>query len=291
MSAAGAKKTLVFRSLLIAAALTILKLAAGTTGQSMAVLASAADSLMDFVISLANFMFIEKAEKPADADHPYGHGKIESLAGLVQALFIGVVAVGIATGTLLRFLNPKPVTHAGAGILVMAVSLVLNWWHARNLRRSRDATHSTVIANEYLHYASDFLGHAGVIISLVLFHLTGQLFWDPLASLLVVGYVLWSVRGILRNAIAELLDEQLPEPVLGEIAKIIRAHDRRIAGFHQLRTRRVGDTKFIEFHVGLREITDFNEAHALTDALITRLQTQYPGSIITVHSHPEAQGE
>lgn len=291
MSGAPAKKTLVLRSLLIAAMLTVLKLAAGTVGQSMAVLASAADSLMDFVISLANFMLIAKAEKPADAEHPYGHGKIESLAGLVQALFIGIVAFGIAAGTIMRFFNPKPVTQAGAGLFVMAVSLALNWWHARNLRRSRDATHSTVIANEYVHYASDFLGHAGVIISLVLFHLTGQLFWDPLASLLIVGYVLWSVRGILKNAISELLDEQLPEPVLNEIAKIIRSLDPRIAGFHQLRTRRVGETKFIEFHVELCGVTDFNEAHVITNALVNRLKTQYPGSIITVHSHPETGGE
>lgn len=281
------KKALVLRSLWIATALTFLKVLVGWHSQSMAIMASAADSLMDFVVSLANFWFIYSAEKPADQNHPYGHGKIESLAGLFQSLVIGGVALAVAGGAVMRFMSPQPVHQPLGGVAVMAVAIALNWWHVRNLRRSMLETSSQVMASEYLHYASDFLAHTGVIAALILYQITGQTFWDPLMSALIVIYLFWNITQIFNKSISELLDEQLPEHILGDIVSTIKAHDSRIVDFHDLRTRRVGDTKFIEFHIELRGVERFEEAHNITESLISVLRRKYPGSVVTVHTDPE----
>jgi cation diffusion facilitator family transporter len=227
------------------------------------------------------------ARNPADKNHPYGHGKIESLAGLIQSVFIGIISISIAAGAVMRFLHPRPIGLPGAGIAVMGIAMLVNWWHVKNLQRSMDKTGSQVMASEYLHYASDFFSHLGVVVAIVLFQFTGQSFWDPLVSVLIAAYLVYSVGKILRNSVSELLDEQLPEPIPSDIAKIIRGHDKKIIDFHELRTRKVGETKFIEFHIELRGVQGFEEAHDLTEGLIARIKDVYPGAVITVHTDPE----
>jgi cation diffusion facilitator family transporter len=284
---APSKKTLVGRSLAIAGLLAILKLSVGIVTHSIAILASAADSLMDFLISLANYIFIDEAEKPADENHPYGHGKIESLAGLLQSIVIAIMAAGIIVGAALRLRSPKTLEQPAAGFIVMAIALLINWWHVKNLQRSVAKTGSQVMASEFVHYASDFLGYAGVIVAIALSQWTGLRFWDPLASICIALYLAWSALGIFRNSLSELLDEQLPEPIPSTLARIIRGHSPKIVDFHELRTRKVGETKFIEFHVELRGVVTFEEAHDLTESLIRKLRETYPGAVITVHTDPE----
>lgn len=280
------KKTLLFRSLIIAGGLTLFKLGVFTVTNSMAILASAADSLMDALISFVNFILVRPASKPADHNHPYGHGKIESLAGLAQSIVIGGVTVGIAAMAVRRFLSPEPIEQAGVGIGVTVVALVLNIWHTRNLRSSKLKTSSQIMAAEYLHYASDTLVYIGVLVSLGLCKLTGQAIWDPVISLLIVGYLLKLVSGIFIESVNELLDRQLPEEDLKEIDAAIRAFDSRVAGYHDLRTRKVGSTRFIEFHVALRGVDKFHDAHTLTVGLMETFKEKYPGAVVTVHADP-----
>lgn len=281
------KKTLLIRSLMIAAGLTAFKLAVFSFTNSMSLMASAVDSFMDFLVSFANFLLIQSAAKPADHNHPYGHGKIESLGGLVQSLVIGGVSIGVAGMAAKRFLEPQQLHQPLAGIAITLVAMALNLWHAKNLRRSMVATNSQVMATEYLHYASDTLVYLGVFVSFVLYTLTGALFWDPLISLLIVIYLLKSVAAIFHETLTELMDVQLPDQQLREIDSTIRAFDQKIADYHDLRTRKVGATKFIEFHVVLRGVETFREAHRLTAGLMEALQKKYPGAVVTVHPDPE----
>ncbi len=275
------------RSLSIAAGLMLFKLAVFFLTNSMAILASAADSFMDLVVSLANFALVRSSSKPADHDHPYGHGKFESLAGLVQSFVIGGAAIGLASMAVKRLLKPEPITDAGVGIAITAIALALNLWHSKNLRASMIATNSQVMASEYLHYASDTLVYLGVLVSFLLYKTTGGALWDPLISLLIVVYLIKNVASIFRGTLSELLDVQLPEPLLKEIDHEIHSFGPNVTGYHDLRTRQVGPTKFIEFHVVLRGVETFKEAHAITTGLIHKLKEKYPGSVVTVHADPE----
>jgi ferrous-iron efflux pump FieF len=278
--------TLLLRSLLIAGGLTLFKLGVFFITNSMAMLASAADSFMDLVVSLANFALVRSAAKPADHQHPYGHGKFESLAGLAQSFVIGGAALGLAGMAVKRLLTPEPILQPGIGMAITIVALLLNLWHSKNLRASMAATHSQVMAAEYLHYASDTLVYVGLLASFIIFKTTGSMIWDPLISLMIVVYLLKNVVSIFHGTLVELLDVQLPEPLLKEIDEQIRSFDPKVAGYHDLRTRKVGPTKFIEFHVVLRGVETFHEAHALTAGITHRLKEKYPGSVVTVHADP-----
>lgn len=281
------KQRLIARSLAIAGFLTILKVTVGLASHSIAILASAADSLMDFLVSLANFVFIRSAAKPPDKDHPYGHGKIESLAGLFQSLVIGGVALGVAGGAVHRFINPMHIERPLAGVGVILISIALTLWHVRRLRVSVVVSQSQVMSAEYLHYASDTFANVGVIAAIGLEWATGKTFWDPLMSLLIVAYILRSVAKIFHSALAELMDEQLPDEVLEDVGRTIMNYHPKIIAYHDLRSRKVGETKFFEFHLELRDVEQFHEAHAISEGLIAILKAKYPRSVITVHQDPE----
>lgn len=281
------KQTLIGRSLLIAGGLTLGKLAVFFVTNSVAILASSVDSAMDFVVSFANFVLLHSASKPPDEGHPYGHGKIESVAGFLQSLLIGAATIGVSVGALRRLYHPQPLAQPMAGLIVMAVALVFNLWHVRNLKKNMVRTESQLIATEYLHYVSDSYVYAGVFVSFLLVRFTGFMFWDPLVSLLIVVYLAKSVMGVFGDSLSELLDQQLPDEILKEIDHTIRTFHPQVVDYHDLRTRKVGLTKFIEFHVVLRGVDKFDDAHELTERLVQKLRTIYPGAIVTVHSDPE----
>lgn len=281
------KEKLIIRSLLIAGGLTLFKTGVFLVTNSVSILASAVDSLLDLLVSLMNFIFIRTAAAPPDQNHPYGHGKIESLAGLIQSLLIGVVTVGVGISALRRFAKPQDVREPMAGIVVMVVALLFNLWHVRNLKRSMKATESQVMATEYLHFVSDTFVYVGVLLSFVLIHVTGYLYWDSLVSLLIVVYLIKSVISVVGNSLAELLDMQLPDEVLAQIDQTIRNYNPHVIDYHDLRTRKVGLTKFIEFHVVVRGVEKFVEAHDLTEGLIRKLRKMYPGAVVTVHTDPD----
>lgn len=281
------KKLLLLRSLAIAGGLTIFKLVVFFMTNSMSILASATDSFMDFVVSAANFLFVRAAAKPADHDHPYGHGKIESLAGFIQSVVVGGASLGIGGMAIHRLFHPEDIRQPVAGIVIIVVALLLNIWHSRNLKASMISTNSQLMATEYMHYATDTLVYLGVLVSLVLFKVTGSAIWDPVISLLIVLYLLKSVGSIFRQSLGELLDEQLSDAHLHDIDQAIRNFSPQVVDYHDLRTRKVGNTKFIEFHVVLRDVEKFNEAHELTEGLMDIFKEKYPGAIVTVHPDPE----
>jgi cation diffusion facilitator family transporter len=205
---------------------------------------------------------------------------------MAQSLIIGAAVLGIAGMAVKRFLSPEPIEQPLVGMLIAAVALLLNLWHSKNLRRSMLETNSQVMATEYLHYATDTFVYLGVLVSFVLFKITGQGFWDPLISLLIVIYLVKTIAEIFQDTLTELLDVQLPEPHLKEIDQTILSYDSRIVSYHDLRTRKVGPTKFIEFHVALRGVVTFHDAHQLTVGLMETFQNKYPGAIVTVHADP-----
>jgi cation diffusion facilitator family transporter len=275
------------RSVAIASGLTVFKLAVFYFTNSVAILASAADSFMDLVVSAANFALFRSSSKPPDDNHPYGHGKIESLAGIAQSLIIAGMIIGVAVMSVQRLLAPEPIVQPDAGLLIITVALLFNGWHARNLKKSAAETGSQLMATEYLHYRSDSLMYAGIIVSLVVTKTTGQLFWDPVISLVIISVLMKNVVGLFRETLSELLDTSLPEPMLQQIDSIVRNFHPNVIDYHDLRTRKVGPTKFIELHVVVKGIDGFREAHELTEKLGDQLKLHYPDSVITIHADPE----
>lgn len=286
MSAASEKNSLLIRSMAIAAGLTVLKLVVFGLTNAITILASAADSFLDFLVSALNYALARIASKPADRNHPYGHGKVESLAGLAQSMVIAAVSMAVVWLSVDRFRNPEPIEQPMLGVLVSCIGLIFTVWHSRQLKIVARKTQSAVMASEHLHYASDALAYVAVLGSFVLYQITASGLWDPVFSILIVIYVLKSAGSIFANARDELLDRRLSDEILAEIDREIRGFHPAVSGYHDLRTRKVGEKKFIEFHVVLRDVERFDEAHDLTEGLVRRLRNRYPGSVVTVHADP-----
>ncbi len=283
----NSKTRVIQMSVLTAGFLTVLKVGIGLATHSMCIVASAVDSLMDVLVSTVNYISLREAEKPADHDHAYGHGKIESLAGLFQSLLISVSGLFLICESVKRLIQGEQIVFVDTGIVVMAISMVVTFFLVKKLKSVATRTGSIIVGTETLHFSTDFLSNGGVIAALILVRISGQVIWDLVVALAIAGYILKQSFRILRNSIDELIDRALPDEMQKEIGNIIDNFDRRIIGHHNLRTRKIGGTKFIDFHVELRKNLGFQEAHDLTEDLIAAIETRYPDSDVNAHYDPE----
>ncbi len=276
-------------SIAMAIFLSIIKIVTGFATHSMAVLASALDSIMDAVSSLINFFAAKAAAKPPDANHAYGHGKIESLASLFQSLAIAVSGLYLILESGRRLVQGSILQEIQAGVAVMAFSLFVTIALIARLTWAQKKTGSLILSTEKLHYTTDILTNGGTIAVLVLAKLTGKVYWDLFFSILVALYVFKTAYGILKQAVDELLDRSLPDVSKEEISGIISGYHPSLGGLHNFRSRRVGTQVFMDFHVEIREEDDFKKAHLLTEGLIDRIRDKYPGADVTVHYDPEGE--
>lgn len=269
--------------------LTLFKFAAGIATHSMAIMASALDSLMDVGSSTVNFIAAKEASKPPDTEHEYGHGKIESLAGLFQSMFIMASGLYLVYESIRRLIFGETLVNTDRGILVMSIAFCFTLGLVTFLTRVAKRAGSLIMQAEGLHFTSDVYTNLGTILALVLVKYTKASFWDLLLSLIIASIIFKSAWGILRQSIDELLDRSLPLEERNRIEAMIFEHDERIVGFHDFRSHKVGKKIFMDFHVEIRGITDFVKAHDITESLIAKIQAHYSDSDITIHYDPDGE--
>lgn len=280
------KRAIFRRSVSAAIALFLLKAGAAWATNSLAVLASGLDSLLDAAFSGLNWFSTMKAEKPADPEHPFGHGKVESLVGGLQALLLGGVAVGIGIQGVRRMLDPQPVNDSGWGIAAMVVSAVVALALSRSIRARSRESESPIIATEQLHYSLDFTTHAGVILALVLQQATGVVYFDPFVSLLIAAFVIWQVRTLVVESVRDLLDQELPSETRREIHRILEEHSNQLLTYHGLRTRRAGTQKIVSLHLVLCKEISFETSHHIVDHIEEELSRRISRVDVTIHADP-----
>ncbi len=273
----------------IAAALVLAaaKFAAGLLTNSMAVMASALDSAMDVATSVINFIAAHEAAKPPDKEHAYGHGKIESLASLFQSVLIGLGGLFLVVEATKRLIAGSLLTSISTGIWVMIFSILVSGLIVWRMSAVGRESTSLILSTERLHFTMDILSNGGVILTLLLVQMSGQIFWDLLVSIGISIYIFKVSFQIMRRSIDELLDRGLPEVSKEEIENLIRGHHASIVGLHNFRSRKVGEKVFLDFHIEIRGEENFNRAHDMTESLIAKIQSRYEGADITVHFDPE----
>ncbi|MDO8644789.1 MAG: cation diffusion facilitator family transporter, partial [bacterium] len=278
-------KNAILFSLSVASTLFVLKGGVSYWANSLAILASALDSLLDFFSSFINYLSIRIADKPATKKYPFGHGKIEGLAGLFQALFI-ISSAGVLIKTaVLRFLNSEPISHIPAGVAVMSVSIVASLFLVRHLKSVAKRTQSLTVRADAVHYTTDLLTNAGVIIALGLVHWTGWALLDPIVSLLMTAMVLWSAAQLLKDSFAELMDKAIPG-LEAEVNILLKYYEPHLSGCHDFRSRRSGSRKLIEFHLEVDATKSFGDAHELVESLRLAIENKVPNSHVTIHYDP-----
>jgi ferrous-iron efflux pump FieF len=251
---------------------------------SVSILASLIDSLMDSAASVINLFAVRYALKPADREHRFGHGKAEALAGLAQAAFIVGSAVLVLLQGVGRLLDPQPINATWLGISVMVLSIIATLGLLAVQRHVIKRTGSTAINADSIHYRSDLLLNASVIVALLL-AAYGIQRADALMGLGIALYIGYSALRIGLDAIQILMDHELPEEVRTEALALARG----VAGVidvHDFRSRQSGHHWFMQMHVELPAQMSLLEAHDLGEAVRSVLEQRFPPVDVLVHTDP-----
>jgi ferrous-iron efflux pump FieF len=277
-------------SVAVAMVLIVLKLGAVVMTDSVALLSTLIDSLLDAAASLVNLFAVRPALTPADREHRFGHGKAEALAGLAQAAFIAGSAMFLLFEAGHRLVVPKMVEHPDLGVAVMVVSTIftiaLVYYQRYVIRR----TSSLAISADSLHYVGDVLVNVGVVVSLAIGSYWGWLYTDPLFAIAITGYVMHSAWVIGQQALDQLMDRELPDADRERIKAVARSHTG-VRNLHDLRTRAAGQTTFIQLHLEMRPDITLLRAHEISDEVEAAIQGLYPSAEIIIHEDPEGIGE
>ncbi|HVI52097.1 MAG TPA: cation diffusion facilitator family transporter [Candidatus Sulfotelmatobacter sp.] len=268
-------------------ALTLIgvKLAAWMATGSVALLSTLIDSTLDAFASLINILAVRHALAPADAEHRFGHGKAEPLAGLAQSAFItgsGLFLIGEAGQ---RLMDPPPVTNGGVGIAVMVFSIVLTLALVTFQRKVINQTESVAIQADALHYASDLMMNVGVAVSLGLSSWLGWRFVDPIFAIGIGLYILWGAVGVAWTSYNLLMDREFPQEDRDRIKDICCAHDD-VRSVHDLRTRSSGQDQFIQLHLELDGDMPLRRAHDISDAVEAQIRAAFPKADVIIHQDP-----
>jgi ferrous-iron efflux pump FieF len=252
---------------------------------SVSMLSSLIDSALDFVASVVTFVAVRQALVPADADHRFGHGKAEALAGLAQAGFIAASGGGLLLTVGDRVLNPHPVRQEMLGIAVSGLAIVLTLMLVAFQSHVVRRTGSLAIGADKAHYKTDLVTNIAVGAALFVSSYTEQPLIDAGVAGLVALYMLVGAWQVGRASLDVLMDRELPDTDRSRIMSLATAH-AAVRDLHDLRTRSAGLTKFIQFHVELDPNLSLARAHEIGEEIEASIRREFPDSEIILHVDP-----
>lgn len=268
-----------------AAVLIAAKIAAWFLTDSVAMLSTLIDSLLDLFASLITLFAVRQALTPADAEHRFGHGKAEPLAALMQCGFIAGSAVLLLIEAMQRLIEPAPTTHTEVGLAVMALSIVatlgLVAFQTYVVRRSD----SVAIKADSVHYKADLMANLGVIAALVASGYLDLPLVDPLFGIAIAVFIAKGAWDIGLDAFQMLMDRELPDDERDRIKQVALGY-AGVLGVHDLRTRRSGPDIFIQMHLDLNGALSLNRAHSIADAVENGVMEKFPNAEVIVHQDP-----
>jgi len=274
-----------YASVSVAFILIIAKTSAWLATDSIAVLSSLIDSLLDAVASIVTLVAIRHSLQPADREHRFGHGKVEALAALAQSAFIVGSAVLLLFEAGARLLAPRAVSHGHIAIYVMVFSIVLTFALVLFQRWAIKKSGSVAISADSLHYKGDLLMNAAVIAAILIVTELGWVLADPIFGAAIAAYIIWSAYLIVRNSLDMLMDRELPDDERQKIRGIALEH-KEVEAVHDLRTRQSGLTYFIQLHLEMDGDMNLLQAHEIADEVELALMEAYPGAEIIIHQDP-----
>ena len=275
-------------SVTLALGLLFAKAWAAYATDSTAMLGSLADTALDVVASITTLVGVRIAAAPADHDHRFGHGKAEALVALAQVGLISVSAIGIAWRAIDRLINGGETAAlelgVGVSLLAIAATFVLLWYQRIVIAR----TGSVAIKTDNVHYRSDLFLNGSVIAALVLdqaFHIHGA---DAVFGIGIALWLMWGAYRASNESIHQLMDREWPEEERQEFLDAAAEYDE-LRGLHDLRTRKSGTVRFVQFHVWVPADWTVQQAHDRLDVVEEKLQQRFPGTEILIHLDPEGQ--
>ncbi len=251
--------------------LVILKVAVGLATGTLSLLASAADSAFDLLISVFNFFVLKKSGQPSDEHYNYGRGKLEAIASIIEGCVIFVSALLILVAGLMRLLRRSEMSELPAATITMLISLVITFALVQYLSIVVKKTRNTVIQADVIHYKADLLSNLGIMGSLVVIQFTGWFLIDALVSMAVSAYLIYATIPLMRSGFYMLMDRALDADVVAKIRQLFEDEDR-LSSYHALRTRQSADVYFVDVHLVFDKHISLMDAHTVADRLAAEIR-------------------
>lgn len=267
--------------------LSVLKIITGILSGSLSIISEAIHSMSDLLASMLTFFSVMKSSKPADKDHPYGHGKYEDMAGFIEGILIIIAALFIIfEATRKIILGTDFDNESFLGISVMALAVVLNIIVSNLLFKVAKESDSISLYADGEHLRTDVYSSLGVLIGLILIKITGHVSLDLVVAILVAGIIFRTGYNISKKAGSNLLDHSLPDKDTAEIKKIIKANNCVKLKRGSLKARQVGPSKDIDLTLQFDGNTSICECHKICDEIEKQIFSLYRDCSISIHSEP-----
>ncbi len=275
------------------AMLVLLKLIIGIAIGSVSVISEAIHSAVDLVAALIALFSVRTSAKPPDPGHPYGHGKVENISGTIESILIFFAAGFIINEALHKLRDPQPLETVGWGVAVMFFSSVVNIVVSRLLFIVGHATESVALEADAWHLRTDVYTSAGVLSALLIIwggawlRPDANLSWiDPVAAIAVALLIIRAAYGMIVKSARDILDASLPKYELSQLRTIIFDQSSAVVGFHDLKTRKAGSTRFVEFHLLVDPEMSVVDSHRITQVIGSDIRRLFPDTHVTIHIEP-----
>ncbi len=274
-------------SICVAFFLTIIKLFVGILSGSVAVLASAVDSLLDMLVSLFNSFAITKAEQPANAHFNYGKIKIEAIASVLEGIIITLSGIYLLYEGIEKYINNTKSTYLGLSLVIILISVFVTLALVLYLRKIAKQTNNMIIKADALHYRTDLYTNIAVLVSLILVKVTHYERLDGIVGAALAIYIIYSSYSLIAEGVLVLLDRAIDEKLLKQIEDIIK-EKKKITAFHQIKSRTAGNDIFLEVHLVFNCAMSLLEAHSISDEVSAEIEDLDNSRrwIILVHQDP-----
>jgi cation diffusion facilitator family transporter len=269
--------------------LIAMKLIVGIISGSVSIISEAIHSSMDLLAAIIAFFAVRISDVPPDSKHPYGHGKVENISGVIEALLILVAAIWIIVEAIKKLLGePYELESIWIGSLVMTVSAVVNTIVSRKLYKVARETNSVALEADALHLKTDVYTSLGVAVGLGLIMLTGIKWFDPGIAILVALFIIRESFVLLKKAFWPLLDSSWGEDEIEDLEKKLNVME---VNYHDLRTRVAGNYRFVDIHIEIPESESVGSAHQYCDRIEDELKDVYDNITVTIHVEPSQAGQ
>ena len=264
--------------------LIVMKLIVGLMSGSVSIISEAIHSTMDLLAAIIAFFSVRVSNKPADKEHPYGHGKFENVSGVIEAILIFVAAIWIIIEGVKKLMNPSEgVESIGIGFVVMFISAFVNFIVSKKLYKVAKEEDSIALEADALHLKADVYTSLGVGVGLLLIWITGLSFLDPVVAICVAIFILKEAFHLLLSAFRPLIDIKLSDEEIAVINEQINKHESIYCDFHNLRTRKSGKTKYIDLHLVVPQNMSVKAAHDICDIIEEDIEKRLKNTEMLIH--------
>ena len=268
--------------------LIILKLTVGFLTGSLSIISEALHSMSDIVASFIAFVMVRESSKPADDDHPFGHGKYEELSGFLEGGLILIIAGFILYSAVRKIISPSVQKFEPFwGILIMVISVLVNIIVSKYLFKIGQKTNSIAIIADAEHLKTDVLSSLAVLAGLIMVKITGIVQIDTIFAFIVALIIAFTGLKVTINAVKGLLDEALPKEDLDIIHGILNNHlDKDIVDVKFSKTRKSGSEKLIELVITVHKNMTIGKGHEICNDLEKEIETALNGASVFIHLEP-----